>query len=88
MKTGQEMEVSHPASGKKVSVRYESEQALGDNNLPAKGYTTGHYHVHGPGEGDYESFRHSPHGPTLMGAKPYAADRAAERVSALFRDRR
>jgi hypothetical protein len=87
MKHGQEQYLSHEESGKKVKVRYESEQAMGDNNKPAKGYTTGHYHVDGPGEDDHASFRHSPQGPTLTGAKQYAADRAAERVTSLFRDR-
>lgn len=87
MESGQETEINHPEKGK-VVVRYESRQALGDNNQPAKGYTVGHYQVEGPGEKDYESFRHSPHGPTLMGAKPYAAEQAANRVHALFRDRR
>jgi hypothetical protein len=86
LKHGEEMEVH--GHDKKVRVRYESEQALGDDNRPAKGYTVGHFHVHGPGDDDYESFRHSPQGPTLTGAKQYAADRAAERVSAVFRDRR
>lgn len=86
LKSGEETELAH--GEKKVKVRYEAQQAMGDNNKPARGYTVGHFHVQGPGDEDYESFRHSPQGPTLMGAKQYAADRAAERVSAVFRDRR
>lgn len=86
LKSGEELRVGDPT--KQVKVRYEAQQAMGDNNKPARGYTTGHFHVEGPGDDDYASFRHSPQGPTLMGAKQYAADRAAERVSSLFRDRR
>lgn len=75
-----------------MSVRYEAEQAMGDNGRPAKGYTVGHYHVHGPGEDEHASFRHSPQGPTLTGAKGYAARQAADhvskRISAQFHDRR
>jgi hypothetical protein len=64
-------------------VRYESEQAMGDNGYPARGYTIGYYHVTGPS--GTRSFRHSPHGPTLEGAKPYAAKQAAEHIiSAAF----
>lgn len=88
LKDGEERTITHEPTGRSVRVRYASEQAMGDNNLPAKGYTTGHFHVYGPGEDDHESYRHSPQGPTLTGAKQYAADRAAERVSNLFRDRR
>lgn len=89
MKSGEERTFTHEGmSDKQVRVRYEAEQAMGDDNRPAKGYTTGHFHVHGPGDDDYTSFRHTPQGPTLTGAKQYAADRAAERVSAVFRDRR
>lgn len=87
MKSGEEHHLSDD-SGKKVRVRYEAEQAMGDNNLPAKGYTVGYYHVHGPGEDDHESFRHSPQGPTLEMAKPYAAEQAAKRITNIFRDRR
>jgi hypothetical protein len=87
MKHGDELRIDH-SSGKQVEVTYHAEQAMGDNGAPAKGYTVGHFGVRGPGDEDYASFRHTPHGPTLMGAKQYAADRAAERVSSLFRDRR
>jgi hypothetical protein len=88
MKGGDESAFTHKESGKQVKVRYESEQAMGDNGAPARGYKVGYYHIEGPGEGDHETIRHTPHGPTLTGAKQYAADRAAERVSSLFRDRR
>jgi len=86
MSNGDEREVA--AGGKKMRVHYESEQAMGDNGKPAKGYTVGYYNVHGPSEDQYESFRHSPHGPTLMGAKPYAAEQAAQHIrNQLFNDR-
>lgn len=88
MQTGEERQLQHSDSDKSVRVRYYSEQAKGDNGLPAEGYTIGHFEVHGPGKNDYDSFRHSPHGPTLMGAKPYAADQAAKRIGQLFSDRR
>ncbi len=68
------------------SVRYESEQAMGDDNRPAKGYTVGYFHVTGPS--GTKSFRHSPQGPGLMGAKGYAADQAAGHIASAFNDRR
>jgi hypothetical protein len=86
MKHGDERHYS--ANDKAVKVTYSAEQAMGDNGQPAKGYTVGHFGVHGPGDDDYASFRHSPHGPTLEGAKPYAAKQAADRISRVFRDRR
>jgi hypothetical protein len=95
MAHGEVQNVSHPSVGD-FRVEYEAEQAMGDNNLPARGYTVGHYHVTEP-SGKVVSFRHSPHGPTLTGAKPYAARQAAEHISGkineatrsdLFHDRR
>lgn len=85
MKSGQRQSLTGP-TGKKVTVHYEAEQAMGDDNRPARGYTVGYYHVHGPGEDEHKSFRHSPHGPTLMGAKPYAAEQAAKHISSRLDD--
>jgi len=88
MKHGEEKTISN-GGGKSVKVHYESEQALGDNNRPAKGYTVGYYHtVPDEGTGAPKSFRHSPHGPGLTSAKPYAAGLAADRIASLFSDRR
>jgi len=87
MHSGEDYHLANDA-GKEVRVRYEAEPAMSDDNQPARGYTVGSYHVYGPGDNDYESFRHSPHGPTLTGAKPYAAEQAAKRIFDLFRDRR
>lgn len=85
MNHGDEISIEDPVP---VKVRYESEQAMGDDNKPARGYTVGYYHVTGP-KGT-KSFRHSPHGPGLTGAKPYAAEQAASHVQTLlsFNDRR
>jgi hypothetical protein len=84
MKAGEERTFSHEDSGQTMRVRYEARQAHGDNGEPAKGYTVGYYDVSGPGEHDYKSFRHSPHGPTLMGAKPYAAEQAERHITSTF----
>lgn len=68
-------EVTHEAHGIPFTVTYHSEQAMGDNGLPARGYTTGAYTVVGP-DGNPQSFYHTPHGPGLSGARDYAADQA------------
>ena len=44
MKNGETRTITH-GSGKSVKVQYESEQALGDNGRPAKGFTVGYYHT-------------------------------------------
>lgn len=90
MQPDEEREYSHAAGA--FRVRYTAEQAMGDNGQPARGYTTGHFHVTDP-QGKVTSFRHTPHGPTLTGAKGYAAGQAAQMISSaafehLFNDRR
>jgi len=88
MTHGDEAQFSND-KGKTVKVQYQSEPALGDNNQPAPGYTVGYYHVSPENSEELPtSYRHSPHGPGLMGAKPYAAGQAAQRITAIFRDRR
>lgn len=87
MKGGDESQFTNKGSGRSVKVRYEDEQAMGDNGMPARGYKVGYFHAAGPGEDDHKTFRHSPHGPTLTGAKPYAADQAAQHVTRVLADR-
>lgn len=79
MQSGEHRSYEHAEAGK-FHVRYEAEQAMGDNGYPARGYTVGHFHVAGPGDNDVTSFRHTPQGPTLTGAKQYAADQAAKHI--------
>lgn len=69
-------------------VRYNSEQALGDNGMPARGYTVGTYSVTDPHTGDTKHFRHTPHGPGLSGAKGAAADDAMAHINRVERARR
>jgi NADPH-dependent ferric siderophore reductase len=90
MQHGEQRTYSHAAG--QFNVRYEAEQAMGDNGLPARGYTVGHFHVTDP-SGAVTSFRHTPHGPTLTGAKGYAAGQAAQMITSplfahIFNDRR
>lgn len=87
MKHGEKRLFSSGDSGQ-FSVNYEEQQAMGDNNLPARGYTTGHFHVTDP-QGKTTSFRHSPQGKGLELAKNYAARQAADHITTkLFNDRR
>lgn len=65
-------------------VHYEDEQAMGDNGLPARGFRVGYFHVTNA-EGHTRTFRHTPHGPGLTEAKPYAARLAANHVMDLIK---
>lgn len=75
MESGQKMQV-----GDHHTVEYQAQQAMGDDNRPARGYTTGYYHVEGPG--GMRSFRHSPYNPVgwASSAKRYAAEQAAKHI--------
>lgn len=62
-------------------VRYEAEQAMGDDGQPARGYTTGTYRVTDP-KGNLKVFRHTPYKPGGWAdrAKPYAAEQAMDHI--------
>jgi hypothetical protein len=62
-------------------VTYTAEQALGDDNRPAPGFTIGWYVLRGPG-GTEKTFRHSPYKPgTWAGqAKVYVAEQVSDAI--------
>lgn len=71
---------SHEVMGHSVS--YDAQQALGDNNQPAKGFTVGGYLVEHP-EGGTHYFHHSPYNPDeswSASAKRYAAEKAMDYI--------
>jgi hypothetical protein len=78
-------------NGHSYSVQYHAEQALGDDNKPAPGYTTGAYSVYHDQSGQsLGHYRHSPYNPDAswsQGAKRYAADQAAEALERHARSR-
>lgn len=71
-------------------ISYRAEQAMGDNGLPARGYTVGGYLVEHPESGKYRYFPHSPYKPDSWAglAKSYAADQAIDYLNREQRQRR
>lgn len=74
------------SEGLSFTVKFRSWGAMGDDNQPARGYTKGEYTVEGPEGSRY--FEHSPNGPSLGGAKRYAADQAEQYIVGLIQKKK